>query len=389
MRHRIVLAIVLVIAMVASACGDDDGGDATETTSTTTEAATTTTVVDESTTTTEAPATTAAPVDEEPVSVVLVDYPFWPNDVAVEAPDALDALAASYVEGLADGEEPEMERFLFGDLAVRVFDEVFEGTTPERRQELMWMMWMSGYFGGRWLRGEIADAQPDALLVGFSTPPTEDSFEATIDRAADRLAALDGDDAEILAAGRAALFDRPPTEEGGDPIQGLTDNFGYNRGYLEEILASPPEGVEASPQFQVNCGGLFDCVYATPKLAVLEELGGFQALLNSDDPPDPALVAELLPVQDAAIPRGVGVWSGGLSVQGFSQESYDQLLDVSSSFLETVQAAALINVRAVAEDDVDAARTGLVAEAVMIVWLDAYRAGLTNGDGVIELPTFS
>jgi hypothetical protein len=387
MRHRIVLAVVIVIAMVASACGDDDSGDTAETTSTTTVA--TTTTAGDSATTTEAPATTAAPVDDEPVAVALVDYPFWPNDVAVEAPAALDALAASYVEGLGDGEEPEMERFLFGDLAVRVFDEVFEGTTTERRQELMWMMWMSGYFGGRWLRGEIADAQPDALLVGFSTPPTEGSFEGTIGRAADRLSALDGDDAEILAAARAALFDRPPAEEGGDPIQGLTDNFGYNRGYLEEILATPPEGVEASPQFQVNCGGLFDCVYTTPKLAVLEELGGFQALLNSEDPPDPALVAELLPVQDAAIPRGVGVWSGGLSVQGFSQESYDQLLDVSSSFLETVQAAALINTRAVAEEDVDAARTGLVAEAVMIVWLEAYRAGLTNGDGVIELPAFS
>ena len=76
-------------------------------------------------------------------------------------------------------------------------------------------------------------------------------------------------------------------------------------------------------------------------------------------------------------------------MQGFSQESYDQLLDVSSSFLETVQAAALINTRAVAEDDVDAARTGLVAEAVMIVWLEAYRAGLTNGEGDIELPSFA
>ena len=34
------------------------------------------------------------------------------------------------------------------------------------------------------------------------------------------------------------------------------------------------------------------------------------------------------------------VWSSGLSVQGFSQESYDRLLDVSSSFLEAVQATA-------------------------------------------------
>lgn len=323
------------------------------------------------------------------VTVDVTQYPFWDNEVSAVSQDALDALAQSYVASLEPGEEPQMERFLFGSLAVSAFDEVFEGTTPERRQELMWLMHLSGYFGGRWLRGEIAEAQPEALLVGFSDPPTEDAFLGTASRAAARLEAIASDDSTILAAAREALFDKPPLEEDGDPLRGLADNFGYNRGYLEEILASPPEGVEASPQFQINCGGLFDCVYASPKLAVLTELGGFQALLNSDDPPDPELVAELLPVQAAAIPRGVGVWSGGLSVQGFSQQSYDQLLDVSSSFLETVQAAALINVRAVAEDDVDAAETGLVAEAVMIVWLDAYIAGLTNGEGDIEIPTFA
>ena len=378
------IAVLIAVALLAGACGDDDSSTST----TTTEPATSTTA-SEATTTTEAASTTTEPVEENPIGVELVSYPFWDNEVAVEAPEVLDELAATYVAGLGADEDPEMERFLFGDLPVAVFDEVFEGTTPERRRELMWTMWLSGYFGGRWLRGEIADAQPEAPLVGFSDPPTEESFAGTIGRASDRLASLEGDDAAILEAERAALFDRPPAEEGGDPIRGLADNFGYNRGYLEEILATPPEGVEASPRFQVDCGGLFDCVYASPKLAVLPELGEFQALLNSDEPPDPTLVAELLPVQEAAIPRGVSVWSGGLSVQGFSQESYDQLLDVSSSFLETVQAAALINTRAVAEDDVDAARTGLVAEAVMIVWLEAYRAGLTNGEGDIELPSFA
>jgi hypothetical protein len=386
MRRRLAISVLTAVAMLAGACGDDAESSSTTTTSPSSTAAPTTTA--EVVTSTMAPTTSTTAAEAAP-GVELVAYPFWDNDVAVAAPDALDELAAEYLASFGADEEPEMERFLFGDLAVDVFDEVFEGTTPERRQELMWMMWVSGYFGGRWLRGEIADAQPNAPLVGFSQTPTEESFGGTMGRAADRLSSLEGDDAAIIDAARAALFDRPPAQEGGDPIAGLADNFGYNRGYLEEILNTPPEGVDASPQFQVDCAGLFDCTYTTPKLAVLAELAGFQALLNGDEPPDPALVAELLPVQADAIPRGVSVWSGGLSVQGFSQESYDQLLDVSSSFLETVQAAALINTRAVAEDDVAAAQTGLVAEAVMIVWLEAYRAGLTNGDGVIELPSFS
>ncbi|GJM37297.1 MAG: hypothetical protein DHS20C19_06640 [Acidimicrobiales bacterium] len=325
------------------------------------------------------------------ISVELVDHPFWPNDVAVEAQDALDALAAAYVASLPDGTEPEMERFLFGSLAVTVFDEIFEGTTSERQAELMWMLHLSGYFGGRWLRGEIFAAEQDAApVLGVDVTPSESSFRDTITRAEARLAAIEGADDEIIAAARAALFDTPPAEEGDEPVRGLTDSFGYNRGYMLQILEAPPEGIEASPQFQINCGGLFDCVYATPKLAVLAELGDFQAALNSDDPPDPELVAELLPVQGVAIPRGRAVWDGGLSVQGFSQESYDQLLDVSSSFLETVQATGLINAQAAAEGDVAAARTGLVAEAAQIVWLAAYFDGLleARNQEAIELPVF-
>ena len=387
MNRRLLAAMVCVVAVLA-ACGDAD----TDTSSTTTASPASTTTADDVTTTvptTTVPTTTVPTTTVMPVAgVELVSYPFWANDVAVEAQVALDQLAVAYAAGLDAGDEPQMERFLFGSLPVSVFDEVFAGATPERRRELMWLMHLSGYFGGRWLRGEIASAQPDAPLVGFSNPPTEAAFASTVERAAQRLGALDTDEAGILAAARDSLFDKPPAEEGGDPTRGLADNFGYNRGYMEEILRSPPEGVEASPRFDVDCDGLFACVYASPKLGVLDDLAEFQALLNSDDPPDAELVAELLPVQEAAIPRGVSVWSGGLSVQGFSQESYDQLLDVSSSFLETAQAVALINARAVAEGDVDAARTGLVAEAVTIVWLDAYIAGLTNGEGDIELPTF-
>ena len=82
------------------------------------------------------------------------------------------------------------------------------------------------------------------------------------------------------------------------------------------------------------------------------------------------------------------MWSTGLSVQGFSQESYDQLLDTSSSFLETVQAAALGVVQAVADADADLARRAATADAAMVVWLDAYRMGLTDGETAIVLPTF-
>lgn len=73
-------------------------------------------------------------------------------------------------------------------------------------------------------------------------------------------------------------------------------------------------------------------------------------------------------------------------MQGFGQRAYDQLLDVSSSFLETVQATALTMAEAHVTADADAARVGAAAAAAMDVWLPAYMAGLVNGAGPIELP---
>ena len=88
-------------------------------------------------------------------AVVLAAYPFWPNEVAVEAQISLDEPAAAYVDGFDGGATPEMERFLFGSVPVSVFGEIFEGTDADRRAELMWLLHLSGYFSASWLRGEI------------------------------------------------------------------------------------------------------------------------------------------------------------------------------------------------------------------------------------------
>ncbi len=318
------------------------------------------------------------------MTVTLVDHPWWPNDVVVEGPDRLDAMAAAHVAEVSGA--PEMERFLFGQVPVVVFDEIFAG--EDEIGPLFWLLHLSGYFGGRWLRGEIATAQPEALVLGVDNPPSEAAFLGTVAKAQARLDALGGSETGLLDVARDSLFDTPPAAEGEEPVRGLTDSFGYNVGYMLEILATPPEGIEASPGYQVTCDGLFSCTYASPKLAVLAELAGVEAALNGDPPLDAELVARLAPIQEAAEPRGRGVWSGGLSVQGFSQRSYDQLLDVSSSFLETVQATALTNVAAVVGKDPARARIGIIAEAAQIVWLDAYMVGLLDGSEPIELPSF-
>lgn len=349
---RAAVAMLLAGSMVATACSSGDSGG-----------------------------------EEVDISVELVDYPDFASDVITPSQELLDEMAVDYASELAEGETPEMERFLFGHVAVDVFNRIFDGDDSDTAG-LLWLMWLSGYFGGRWLRGEIEVAQPGAPLTTFSQTPSQESFDSIMATAKVGLDAAAADDETLLAYARESLFDKPPAEEGGDPIRGLTDNFGYNKGYMLQILEVPPEGLDAGPAYQITCGGLYDCTYATPRLAVLAELADLQEQVAAGEGDFAELVAELTEIQDAAEPRGRSVWSGGLSVQGFPQKSYDQLLDVSSSFLETVQATALVMIDAAANEDAGRARTGAIANAAMVIWLSAYRVGLTYGDGEKVLPTF-
>jgi len=321
------------------------------------------------------------------MSIALNDYPKFNHASLVADHELLDGLAATYVESIG-GRAPEMERFLFGDVPVRVFDQIFAGRANDSIASLLWLMYLSGYFGGRWLRGEIAHAQPNAPLISFSMPPTEQGFQAMMAIAQGGLDASLASDEAALAYARSSLFDTPSAIEGGEPLRGLTDNFGYNLGYMLEILAAPPSGLHAGAEYQVKSSGLFDCEFATRRLAVLAELAPVQAAVSRGQGSYAALSGELMPLQEDSVPRGRSVWSTGLSVQGFSQKSYDQLLDVSSSFLETVQAAALTMAQASVEGNAAQARRGALANSTMVVWLASYRDGLLNGEGEISLPTF-
>jgi hypothetical protein len=374
-------------AVVAAACGGDDDGAAPATTNE--DSATTSppgTSADPATTS--APPTTMTTTTEvAAVSVSLPAHPFWDGPVAVPDQALLDELAASYVAATSGA--PEMERFLFGTAPVEAFDRIFADPASAEVPGLIWVLHLSGYFGGRWLRREIATAQPQALLVSFSVDPTETTFRATEGRAATALDAAAADDAALLAYADASLFDSPPPPGADDPVRGLADSFGYNQGYMLQILEAPPEGLETPARYGVTCGQLLRCDYASPKLADVDR---FRAAVDRlADPADAAatsLAARLAPVEEAAIPRGRFVWSSGLSVQGFPQASYDQLLDVSSSFLETVQVTAGAMVQGVLDGDLDAARAGAVANAAMTIWLGAYMMGLLDGTEPIELPEF-
>jgi hypothetical protein len=303
------------------------------------------------------------------VSVELPAYPLYPHDALTPDPKLLDELARAY------GRDDVVE-FLFGFAPARLFERVLgEATAQLPGPSLIWIMHLSGYFGGQWLRAELRRAQPDGMLAKTGIPPTRDSFQATADRAGAALEASTASDAAALAYAEESLPE-------------LVAGFGYNQGYLQQIVEAPPAGLRAADGFVVPSGLLW-CEYGRPRLAALAGLREVSRRLASDGGAAWRRLGDPLPeTLDAEVARGRQVWSTGLSVDGFSQRSYEQLLDVSGSFLEIIQAASLITAQALAEGDGDRARRAALAHACILPWLGSYASGLMDpgADALKEAP---
>jgi len=295
--------------------------------------------------------------------IVIPDHPWFPNDVMVPE--------AAILDRLAEGESGGVERLLFGRAPLALFGDALTGplaTYPV--PGALWVMHLSGYFGGVWLRREIARALPDAPLLGVDVTPDATSFTELTTALADALAALHGDDATAIAYAATQAVPQ-------------LDGYGYNHGYLTEILEAPPAGLTSPPEFLVG-SGVLDGRYAVDEIAGLDELRDrFAASLVDLD------VDTLATQQADAHARGRSVWSTGLSVQGFPQPAYEQLLELSAYFLQGTQAAAIAAILATAQRDLDLARRGALVAALLAPWTISYRMGLLDGRSDRALPTFS
>jgi hypothetical protein len=319
------------------------------------------------------------------VKVALPEHPYFPGTVMQPDPGLLDGLADAYVRR-TDEHARAMTRFLFGDAPVELFDRIFASDAPQSLPTggALWVFHLSGYFGGVWLREELARSGHNEAIAGFSIIPSHEAFVEETDRAARALtaAAAGGDD--VRAYAEASLFEAE---------HGLVDTFGYNEGYLLQIVERPPEGLTTPPGLvecpAVAADGPLTCGYGTSRLHALEGFAGVSTALARGDGAYADVAARVVPVQDAGVLRGRAVWDGMLNVAGFSQEAYEQLLDISCAFLETVQATVLSTVRAVAEGDELAGRRGAVANACLGVWLTSYLVGITDGRDGRTLPEFS
>jgi hypothetical protein len=291
------------------------------------------------------------------ISVAVPDYPFWKNELIAPDATALDALAGERA-GAARG---DAFVFLCGSAPLALFERTLAGAPS---QGALWILHLSGYFGGVWLRGEIRRAQPDSMLARAGAEPTRESFLALVERARPAVAAARAGDTALRHCERS--------------LDELAATYGYNQGYLLEIVGSPPAGLRAEKD-RVTPRGPFRCDFARPRLPTPPPLLQVsERLAGEASPPWPALRARLLPILDTESARGRGVWSSGLSVQGFGQASYARLLDVSSSFLEAIQSVALTLLRVHAEGDASEAVRATLAHAGTTIWLGSYLLGLMD-----------
>lgn len=326
--------------------------------------------------------------------MVLPDYPYFPGTIIVEDQRLLDSLAASYAK--QRGRQPlEMTRFLFGEVPVTLFDRIFATRNPATTLPIgsyLWLFHLSGYFGGVWLRSELVKTGKNPTIAGVSIAQTQQAFNSQAAKAQAVLDAASGDGPAVLAYNRASLFDQPDPDNPARPVRGLADTYGYNEGYLLQIVEKPPEGLTPRARFVVcpsdPASRPLSCSYATTELQAVKTYDPVSKKLASGKGAYAGLKSEIVPVQQSAIERGRRVWDGALNVQGFSQEAYTQLLDISSAFLETVQATALSTVEAVAQADVAVGRRAATANACMSTWLASYTVGLIDGRPDRALPTF-
>lgn len=321
----------------------------------------------------------------------LPPYPFFANLQSVMTEDRalLDRLLAAYARKTPAASQHPID-FISRYVPVYVFERTLhpsESDDPDLSTRL-WLMHLAGYFGGVWLRTAFVNAGTPRGAF----PVTEAGFTAVVSRISAALAAFNGDDAGALAYAEASLR--------GANLQGLTDSYGYNAGYLDQILtgAKPTNATAPAGYFTYNPTDLYNGFYGVEEIRPLNEWrrraakaaarpgSRYLAIVQG------AGAADTLPaIQSAGVIRGKFVWAPGnqlnLNITNFDQAIYDLLLVTSAYFLQCIQATGLAALAAASVGSADWARAAVRSNAMTVPYTGSYGVGLFDGTG--QQPTFT
>ena len=349
--------LVLILAIIVAGCGGAGGDTATA------DAAADSVIADGVTADADSPDTAAAPA-----TLDLPPAPWWENDGLALDEDLLADQAGAWCA--ATGGAGGAPAFFFGAMPLEAVAALCEDGGPDPAV-LLGHMYLSGYYGGLWFRdnADLGMGMGDDDEGGHPAGPvTEEEFRVIADNAV-MLAALaaTGEDAAVFAHNLESLIPPPGGDLMESMINALLTLFGYNYGYVQAILAKPPEGANAAG-LSMPCDGYLDCSLEGTPLAVYSAYR--VALERLAAPPNETwedLAAEAEKSQ-GWVAIGEGLWSGG----EITPAAWAILVDINAAYLRVTDVAVLASLLGAGDSDADAGRCALLLEAAADTWNRAY-----------------
>lgn len=268
--------------------------------------------------------------------------------------------------------------FYLGNLALDSVDRICDGAALPT-EVLLGNLYVSGYFGGIWLRDSLAEssagaaARASGTVVGLGLGDTV--FSALAKLAAERLDSVrTAPAAELVDAAHASL-----------PL--LLTLYGYNLGYIEVAVENPPPDrpEAASP---ISCDGFLACRGTAVELATLDRYApALRKIATPPTAPWQEVADGVARYGEGSVAAGRGVWEGILGGSSIAGAAYQPLLDLSAGYLLVSEAAVLANATAFAESDATAARCGALVQTGLVIWSGSYFEGLASTASPGTFPT--
>ena len=306
--------------------------------------------------------------------LVIPPYPFWQNDAFRVDQDQVEDLATEYC---FEHSEPSSEDFFFGWLPMRSFDRLFApGTSKTDNKTLLGNLYLSGFFGGVWLKPVLFPATPgdDSSLKG-SFDNLKWIFDLLVSQTGRQTRiARDGTDEDVLAAAHNHIYV-------------LIYIYAYNRGYLEQIIAHPPSGTPFLEDWLVcQDEQLLDCTSAQVVFPFLDRYNSALDKLLVMPNARWEQMASLAHNATWFVDQGAGVWEV-IDISMMSENDYRLLVGLSLNFLLASKVSVLGNMTAWADEQPAQGRYSLMIDSGMLLWAGSYVMGLlpSTGDQLPEL----
>jgi hypothetical protein len=276
----------------------------------------------------------------------------------------LESLRREYETSKGQGSSEE--DFMFTWLPARIFSRILFGdfNVKDLPSDFGLLYW-SGFNGGVWLNETVHLTKGLGIdwswMIRSLKSPMLRYLESKTES---RL--------RLIASGSAGQKEKAARKA----IKFLAMSYGYNRGYLLEILKHPPVGAN-TPENILVCGEFLECHYGSGDQTILAPFLPVRAKLanppNAEWQTIASTVRRKLP---GSIERGGWVWRRIMSGREFSVDSYMALLDISTGFLMLNETVMLAVCQAVAERNEPQLERALAADAASLIGLSGYVIGL-------------